>query len=559
MGLLDNNTQIDYYQGGDLGNYQFVSLEDIINQFMVAYVGAEKTINRVSRTDVAFWAQRALAELSFDTFKSIKAQQIDLPPSLTMMLPHDYVNYTQLSFVDSSGIKHPLYRTTDTSNPFEIRQHTDGTYDFPEQYELVGNNNFSDDFDFWEKTGNIFAGNYAGSKIYNLVNLNKGSKSEIDDGVLKFTNAAHAVGNEPNGRAQAVWQKIDVSGVEFIDISANATSTAPVASSWTVSENNPYASDNTYTYIQAGTTYGPEFYYAGDSQLGIQGSTNSFTLPETIVRVGVSTKPGDTKTTLHDSYAYIPYNPITQQGDFYGGQLPSANGFPEIFDIDYLEWNQGDTGYKYKTGIDVREYDTVYVLVTSTAFHEEYAWGEDWDTITTTSTVDDISVKNHSNSKNLQHPIGVGTDSSTWNSYKSTTPAENNNDNYEDDVYWPNQGERYGLDPQRAQVNGSFYIDEILGKINFSSNISGKTVILDYISDSLGTDSEMQVHKFAEEAMYKWITYGVLSTKLNIPEYIVQRVKKEKFAATRQAKLRLSNVKLKELTQVLKGKSKQIK
>ena len=97
------------------------------------------------------------------------------------------------------------------------------------------------------------------------------------------------------------------------------------------------------------------------------------------------------------------------------------------------------------------------------------------------------------------------------------------------------------------------------GLINFSSNVSGKTVVLDYISDSLGTDGEMQVHKFAEEAMYKWIMYAILSTRANTPEYIVRRYQKEKFAATRQAKLRLSNIKLEELTQILRGKSKHIK
>ena len=84
-------------------------------------------------------------------------------------------------------------------------------------------------------------------------------------------------------------------------------------------------------------------------------------------------------------------------------------------------------------------------------------------------------------------------------------------------------------------------------------------MILDYISDSLGTDGEMQVHKFAEEAMYKCIAYAILSTRINVQEYIVQRYKKERFAAIRTAKLRLSNIKLEELTQILRGKSKQIK
>ena len=84
-------------------------------------------------------------------------------------------------------------------------------------------------------------------------------------------------------------------------------------------------------------------------------------------------------------------------------------------------------------------------------------------------------------------------------------------------------------------------------------------MILDYISDSLGTDGEMQVHKFAEEAMYKHIAHAILATRANTPEYIVQRLKKERFAAVRTAKLRLSSLKLEELTQILRGKSKQIK
>ena len=95
--------------------------------------------------------------------------------------------------------------------------------------------------------------------------------------------------------------------------------------------------------------------------------------------------------------------------------------------------------------------------------------------------------------------------------------------------------------------------------IHFSSNISGKTITLKYISDSLGTNEEMKVHKFAEEAMYKHIAYAVLSTRANVPEYIVNRYKKEKFASKRVAKLRLSNIKIEEITQILRGKSKQIK
>ena len=104
MGLLDDQTQEDYYNLGDYGGYQFTSLQNIISQFMVVYVGEDKMIRNASRTDVAFHAQRALAELSFDTLKSCKAQEITVSPSLQMILPQDYVNYTKVSWVDSAGI-----------------------------------------------------------------------------------------------------------------------------------------------------------------------------------------------------------------------------------------------------------------------------------------------------------------------------------------------------------------------------------------------------------------------------------------------------------------------
>ena len=95
--------------------------------------------------------------------------------------------------------------------------------------------------------------------------------------------------------------------------------------------------------------------------------------------------------------------------------------------------------------------------------------------------------------------------------------------------------------------------------MHFSSNCVSQIVSIKYISDGLATDEESKIHKFAEEALYKYIAYAIVSTRPAIPEYIVQRYKKEARASKRNAKLRLSNIKLEELTQVMRGKSKQIK
>ena len=120
-------------------------------------------------------------------------------------------------------------------------------------------------------------------------------------------------------------------------------------------------------------------------------------------------------------------------------------------------------------------------------------------------------------------------------------------------------GGRYGLDPETTQNNGVFVIDELNGKISFSSDLANNIITLKYVSDGLGTDDEMQVHKYAEDAIYKYISHAIASTKANYPEYIINRFRKERRAAMRNAKLRLSSLKLGELTQVMRGKSKRIK
>mgnify|MGYP003113855829 CR=1 FL=1 len=525
MGLLDGKTHQEYYQGNDLGSYQFVSLDDVINQFMVVYVGEEKIIRKCSRTDVGFHAQRALAELSFDTFKSIKAQQIDVPATLVMPLPHDYVNYTKLSWVDSSGIKHPLYSTKHTSNPFQIKQgDDDGSYSFPSGVEALVNASFDNvtgySPDSWVvmMAGTTFGANFQ-------------SSLGVIDNKLQWSYV-NKTGNGTVGWGQtgAIYQQIDVSGFNYIDVSADGV-----------------VADITYTNAGGGT--------------GTATST---------IRFGITTSPPHT-TNLNNHPTWTNSNnvtiPQTNLLDVSRFNLVDSNANPA-----YLEWSGTENSTKTFEAVDVRNINTIWAVAlsfvdTSTPLDYGFALKPAGLTASTVGTItgagninslDNLSITNTYASTTLQPKVGNEINSSTWNNYKSTTPSEINNDNYEDDVYWPYKGERYGLDPSHAQINGSFYIDDRLGRIHFSSNMSTKTVILDYISDSLGTNEEMKIHKFAEEAMYRWILHAVASSYM-YTQQIVPRLKKEKIAAIRQAKLRLSNFKLEELTQILRGKSKQIK
>ena len=525
MGLLDNTTQRAYYQGNDQGNYQFVSLEDIINQFIIAYVGEEKIISKAKRTDVAFHAQRALAELSFDTFKSIKSQEIELPPSLTMMLPQDYVNYTKISWSDSNGIKRPLYPTRHTSNPFNILQNTDGTYEFTPHWELLQNHSFA--------TGDLSSWFKVNINSYNTPVANNINRIYVDNDRLTFSTGpslANVQGNpskpdpgkalSTRGTILAVWQPIDVSNVLELNMSA-----------------------------------------VGESAAGIYNSSSSGTISDAgRVWFGVSsTEP----------------TPFTNPDPNHN--KPSFSINPP--DIGNVEWYDGDSVASEKSlSVDVSDFSTVWILISSYTKFNDLTYDSTTDTMlgfsnrtltngtikynyyydgnVATNYIGEISVTSESN----EELVVSGSD--TWTKY-STDTSNSTSDamayNHDTDIRDVNIGQRYGVENSLAQSNGSFYIDNLKGLIHFSSNISGRTVVLDYISDSLGTDGEMQVHKFAEEAMYKWISHAILSTRINTPEYIIQRYKKERFAAIRQAKLRLSNIKIDELAQAMRGKSKWIK
>ena len=103
------------------GSYAYTSLSDVINGFIATYVGEHKLIGDVKRTDVIFHAKRGLQEFSYDTLKSTKSQEITIPPSLSVTIPQDYVNYVSLAYIDQLGVRHPIYPANNlTSSPYEV-------------------------------------------------------------------------------------------------------------------------------------------------------------------------------------------------------------------------------------------------------------------------------------------------------------------------------------------------------------------------------------------------------------------------------------------------------
>lgn len=286
------------------GGYSYITLDDIINNFIVAYVGSGKLISDVKRTDVLFHAKRGLQEFSYDVLKSVKSQELTVPPSLSVILPQDYVNYVKISWIDYQGVKHPIYPTSLTIDPSSTPIQSNNGQPIQSSYdENIDGTSITEER--WKKVNN--------GKLINYIN-------GVDNG----------------------------------------------------------------------------------------------------------------------------------NGDGF------ANG-----------WNNGyDYGY---------------------------------------------------------------------------------------------YGRRYGLDPQYANFNGTFTINDREGKISFSSSLIDMLIVLEYISDGLAYELDSKIPKMAEEAMYAHILHSIISTRANQPEYLVQRLKRERSAKLRNAKIRLSNIKLEEFTQVMRGKSKWIK
>ena len=306
-GNTDNEKAFGQTVENNYGSYAYVKLNDIVSNFLVGYVGKDKLIPEAKRTDIIFHAKRGLQEFSYDTLKSIKSQELTIPPSLSVILPQDYVNYVRISRIDALGVQRIIYPSNNlTSSPYEMP--------IQDAYGTPTQDNFSE--------------NLEGTSI---------TEARFD--------------------------------------SANT-------------------------------------------------------------------------------------NLISQNFDF---QLYNEG-------MDWAGYNWGYGGYWY--------------------------WG--------------------------------------W-------------------------GEQYGMSPQYAQYNGWFTMNDREGKVSFSSNLVGQIIILEYVSDGLAYDLDSRIPKMAEDALYAYISHAIISTRINQPEYIVQRLRREKSAKLRNAKIRLSNVKLDEIVQVMRGKSKWIK
>jgi len=72
-------SQYEYYENGGVvpedknwGSYQYISLTDIVNNFLLMYVGNHSLVNNEERFKMLFHAKRAIQELTMMHLKRLK-------------------------------------------------------------------------------------------------------------------------------------------------------------------------------------------------------------------------------------------------------------------------------------------------------------------------------------------------------------------------------------------------------------------------------------------------------------------------------------------------------
>lgn len=123
-------SQYAYYNdSANYGSYQYISLYNIINNFMLANVGNHELLNNIERYKILFHAKRAIQELSYDAFKEVKILELNVADDLRFILPSDFVNWIRISLFKDGWLR-PLTENIQTNYATQYLQASNGTIVF---------------------------------------------------------------------------------------------------------------------------------------------------------------------------------------------------------------------------------------------------------------------------------------------------------------------------------------------------------------------------------------------------------------------------------------------
>ena len=111
------------------GSYQYISLADIVNNFLLMYDGNHSLINNEERYKILFHAKRGIQELNYDAFKEIKSLQLTVYSDLRFVLPSDYINWVRVSLFKNNTIR-PLVENIQVQSALSYVQSATSTFTY---------------------------------------------------------------------------------------------------------------------------------------------------------------------------------------------------------------------------------------------------------------------------------------------------------------------------------------------------------------------------------------------------------------------------------------------
>ena len=111
------------------GSYQYVSLADIVTNFLLMYNGNHSLINNEERYKILFHAKRGIQELNYDAFKEIKSLQLTVYSDLRFVLPSDFVNWLRVSMFKDNTI-FPLVENIQVQSALSYVQSATATFTY---------------------------------------------------------------------------------------------------------------------------------------------------------------------------------------------------------------------------------------------------------------------------------------------------------------------------------------------------------------------------------------------------------------------------------------------
>jgi hypothetical protein len=145
-------SQYEYYDNNGVapedknwGSYQYISLYDIVNNFLLMYYGNHSLINNEERYKILFHAKRAVQELNYDAFKEVKALELTVASNLIFVLPSDYVNWVRISLY-KDGYLRPLTENIQVLSANAYLQDNKGFLLFDQNGNILSPQNSQIDF-----------------------------------------------------------------------------------------------------------------------------------------------------------------------------------------------------------------------------------------------------------------------------------------------------------------------------------------------------------------------------------------------------------------------------